>query len=102
MGKTKRRGKPGNVKQLTAVLWRAMSRLEEALDDLQPAEPLLPGVLRAYSEPTIATLCKLTHAMSQAAGTYLKALEVGELEARLAALEAAQAAETAEHYPRAA
>lgn len=91
MGKTKRRGKPGTVKQLTAVLWRAIGELERHLASVTEAETV-----------DTAELCKLTHAMSQAAGTYLKALEVGELEARLAALEAAQATETAEGYPRAA
>jgi len=40
-------------------------------------------------EPDTAELCRLTHALSQSASTYLKALEVGELEARVQALEAA-------------
>lgn len=99
--KAKRRPKPGTVKQLTAVLWQAVTRLEEALEDMRPLEPIIPDS-RAYSADEIATICKLTHAMSQAASTYLKALEVGELEARVEALEAAQEAAKADSYRRAA
>jgi hypothetical protein len=77
-----RRGKPGTVKQLTAVLWQAIGKLEHHLADVADAETV-----------DTAELCRLTHAMSQAAGVYLKALEVGDFESRLEALEAAQAAE---------
>lgn len=77
----KRRPKPGTVKQLTAVLWRAITHLETHLDSTTSAE-----------EVDTADLCKLTHALSQSASTYLKAVEVGEFEARLEALEKAQAA----------
>ena len=74
--KAKRRPKSGTVTQLTQVLWSAIAKLEHHLGDVAGAEEVDTG-----------ELCKLTHAMSQAASTYLKALEVGELEARLAALE---------------
>lgn len=72
----KRKAKPGTVADLTALLWRAIDRLEAHL-----------GTVADGEEIDTAELCKLTHAISQTAGTYLKALEVGELEARLAALE---------------
>ena len=72
--KNRRRPKPGTVKQLTSVLWSAISKLEEHLT--ADAE-----------EVDTAELCRLSHALSQSASTYLKALEVGEFEARLEALE---------------
>jgi hypothetical protein len=78
-----RRPKPGTVKQLSAVLWHAITHLEAHLDSTATAE-----------EVDTAELCKLTHALSQSAATYLKAVEVGELEARLEALEKAQAGMT--------
>lgn len=76
--RAKRRPKPGTVKQLTSVLWRAITHLETHLD-----------TTATTGEVDTAELCKLTHALSQSAATYLKALEVGELEARLEALEKA-------------
>lgn len=75
----RRRPKPGTVKQLTAVLWKAITRLEDHLNDTAEGE-----------EVDAAELCKLTHALSQSASTYLKAIEVGEIEARVEALEALQ------------
>ena len=70
------RPKPGTVKQLTSVLWSAITKLEEHL------------ILTADAEQVdTAELCRLSHALSQSASTYLKALEVGEFEARLEALE---------------
>ena len=75
-----RRPKPGTVKQLSAVLWQAITHLEAHLETTAAAD-----------EVDTAELCKLTHALSQSASTYLKAVEVGELEARLEALEKAQA-----------
>lgn len=78
--RARRRPKPGTVKQLSAVLWRAITHLEEHLDSTATAETVDTG-----------ELCKLTHALSQSASTYLKAVEVGELESRLEALEKAQA-----------
>ena len=77
MGKrAKRRPKPGTVSDLTKVLWSAIHKLEHHLGNVSEAEEVDTG-----------ELCRLAHAMSQAASTYLKALEVGEFEARLAALE---------------
>lgn len=89
--RAKRRPKPGTVKQLTSVLWRAITHLEAHLDATATAE-----------EVDTAELCKLTHALSQSAATYLKAVEVGELEARLEALERAQAATQSNTYRRTA
>ena len=74
--KNARRPRPGTVKELTAVLWRAITHLEEHMNRTADADNV-----------DTAELCKLTHALSQSAGTYLKAIEVGELEARLEALE---------------
>ena len=74
----KRRPKPGTVTQLTSVLWSAITRLEHHLSSVGDAEEVDTG-----------ELCRLTHALSQSASTYLKALEVGELEGRLEALETA-------------
>jgi transcriptional regulator of aromatic amino acid metabolism len=71
-----RRPRPGTVKQLTAVLWRAITHLETHLDATVEGEEVDTG-----------ELCKLSHALSQSAATYLKAVEVGELEARLETLE---------------
>lgn len=75
----KRRAEPGTVRQLQAVLWRAISHLEDHLNTAADREQVDTG-----------ELVRLTHALSQAAGPYLKTLEVGELEARLTALEQAQ------------
>lgn len=87
----KRRPKPGTVKQLTSVLWRAITHLEAHLDATVTSDKV-----------DALELCKLSHALSQAAGVYLKALEVGELEARLEALEKAQAATQGNTYRRVA
>ena len=75
----RRRPKPGTVKQLQAVMWRAVLHLEAHLEDTAEAE----GV-------DTADLCRLTDARSQAAGADMQAIEVGELEERLTALEGAQ------------
>ena len=87
----KRRAKPGSIQDLTEVLWRAVSTLEEHLTRTADAE-----------EVDIPELCKLSHALSQSAGVYLKALETGEHEGRLASLEAALEAQNALTQRRAA
>lgn len=85
--KAARRPKPGTVRQLTAVLWNAITKLEAAIE---------PPVVNGYLETDeaqknfaiqVGELTRLTHALSQAGGVYLKAIEVGELEARVAELE---------------
>ena len=62
----------GTVADLQLKLWRAMSAADDVLDD-RAADAALK--LRAL------------HALTQASSAYLKVLEVGELEARMAALE---------------
>lgn len=89
--KRARRPKPGTVRQLSAVLWRAITHLETHLD-----------ATASSNEVDTAELCKLTHALSQSASTYLKAVEVGELEARLEALEKAQVETPGSSYQRTA
>ncbi len=89
--KRMRRKKPGTVADLSSTLWRAISHLEWHLDDTAKAE-----------QPDTSELCKLSHALSQAAGVYLKALEVGELEQRLEALEKAQSETQGNSYRRVA
>lgn len=72
--KRKRRPKPGDTNALRRVLWAAIRKVEEVMDD--PAtEPEL--VLRAVS------------ALSTASGVYLKAEEQAEILTRLEAIEAA-------------
>ena len=69
----KRRRTPGDLATLVQVLWGALLKAEAVLDAATHA-----------SELTL----KAVHAVSQCAGQYSKLLEVGELEARLQALEA--------------
>jgi hypothetical protein len=63
--------KPGNLQQLQAKLWRALCEAEAVLDTSEDPELTLKAV----------------HAISQCAGQYAKLLEIGELEARVQALE---------------
>ena len=72
----KRKGqrKAGTVDDLKAHLWAAIDKLSAALDT---------------DSPEVADLTRLTHALSQAATSYLRVIEVGELEARLEKLEQA-------------
>lgn len=68
--RARRRGKPGTLEDARALLWRALTRAGELLEEEDPA------------------LClKAIHAISQGASAYAKIVEVGELEARIAALE---------------
>lgn len=68
----KRRRKPGDVHDVLTVLWHAVLTAESVLEEAQ-GQPELQ--LRAC------------HCVAQTAGQYIKALEVGELEARLKVLE---------------
>lgn len=63
----------GTVSDLRLKLWRALAVATDMLDD--------PG-------SDAASKLKALHALTQASGVYLKVVEVGELEARLNALEA--------------
>lgn len=72
--RNKRRRKPGDLSSLRRTLWAALLTGEELADDADPA-----------------TRLRALHAISQLAGTYLKAIEVADLEARIEALERAVA-----------
>jgi len=67
--------KPGDLRQLTRVLWRAILEAEEILMNAGDAELKLKAI----------------HALSQCAGQYRGLIEVGEFESRLKALEDAKA-----------
>ena len=70
MGKRKkRRSKPGTLEDARALLWRALTRAGELLEEEDPLLSL-----------------KAIHAVSQGAAAYARIVEVGELEARKAAL----------------
>ena len=69
----KRKRKPGNLQAVAVKLWAALEAAEELLAEEDPHLRL-----------------KAVHAVSQVAGSYAKVYEVGELEARLQALEGAQ------------
>jgi hypothetical protein len=70
LAKRRKAQDPGTVKRLKAALWLAISRLQEELEDkTRPLET------------------RFIHALAQVAPAYLKAVEVGELEARLFAIE---------------
>ncbi|WP_034385995.1 hypothetical protein [Deinococcus sp. YIM 77859] len=72
----KRRGKPGTLEDARLLLWRALTRAGELLEEEDPALSL-----------------KAIHAISQGAAAYARIVEVGELEARIAALEGASGEE---------
>jgi hypothetical protein len=74
MGK-KRKRQPGNLHQLQVVLWNALLDAQGVLDQAERDNPEL--------------ILKAVHAVSQCAGQYAKLLEIGELEARVQAIEAA-------------
>ena len=78
--KRRKKANVGTLKDVQGVLWEAIQMLE--LHILEPAE--------RGEKIDVRDLCRLTHALSQAATTYAKITEVGEFEERLAALEAAQ------------
>jgi hypothetical protein len=70
----KRARKPGDLRALQRMLWRALLEAERVFLESDNDELSLKAV----------------HALSQASGQYAKLLEIGELEARVVALEAAQ------------
>jgi hypothetical protein len=67
----KRRRKPGDLRQVMLIVWRALIEAEE--------------VMLLADDPELTL--KAVHAVSQCAGQYAKLLEVGEYEARLGELE---------------
>jgi len=82
-----RRPKPGTVKQLTAVVWSAIRELEAAIEPAVIDGSLEPDEQQKDFAVQVGELTRLTHALSQAASVYLKAIEVGEIEARIAEIE---------------
>ncbi|WP_019586897.1 hypothetical protein [Deinococcus apachensis] len=66
----KRRMKSGTLEDARALLWRALTRAGDLLEEEDAALSL-----------------KAIHAISQGAAAYARIVEVGELEARIAALE---------------
>jgi len=79
----KKKRKPGDLKALAGKVWSALETAEEVLSSDDTAERL-----------------RACHALFQGATAYAKVLEVGELEARLEALEAAQAQVASAAGPR--
>ena len=78
----KRRGKPGTLEDARALLWRALKRAGELLDAETVSED-------GEARPDNHTALRAVHAISQGAAAYARIVEVGEIEARLAALEEA-------------
>ena len=72
---------PGNLQQLLGIMWHALSEAE--------------AILVATEEDQAELKLKDVHAIIQAGRAYAKLLEVGELEARLSALEQAQRGQAA-------
>jgi hypothetical protein len=70
----RRAQKPGNLHDLTRVMWTAVRDAEH--------------LMYTAEDPEFRLRC--VHALCQAAGAYARLLEVGEFEARLQALEEAQ------------
>jgi hypothetical protein len=66
------RGKPGDLADLQKILWYSLKLAQGVLDQATEDDQILRAV----------------HCVSQCAGQYAKLLEVGEFEARLAAIEA--------------
>ncbi len=71
----KRARKHGDLPQLLRMLWRALLEAQ--------------AVLERATEDEAELKLRAVHALSQASGQYVKLLEIGELESRLAALEQA-------------
>lgn len=87
--KRRRRRKPLELRQVRAVLSEAIEMLEFYI--------VLPAEEGKRVDP--ADLCKLTHALSQAANTYRSIVETEVLAGRIDELEA-QLADMAEGSPR--
>ena len=68
----KRRGKPGDLAQLRAVVWRTILEVEALLDARPAANDLV---------------LKSAHALAQLAGAYRGILEVTDLDKRLTVIE---------------
>jgi hypothetical protein len=73
--------KAGDLRALQHMLWHALIEAQAVLDQAGEDEPDLK--------------LKAVHALSQAGGQYVRLLEMGEFEARLAAIEATLQGRTA-------
>ena len=73
--KKAKRMKPGDLSDAKDLFWRTLMRLKDQLDTV------------CEGETDTAELTKLSHAIGQLGSTYMKCIEVGELEARLQDLE---------------
>lgn len=73
--KRKAQAKLGDVESLRGILWRVLDRIDGATASDTPNQPIDADTLAAI------------RLLPQVAGVYLKSVEVGELESRLAALE---------------
>lgn len=92
--KARRRGKPGTLEDARRLLWCALERAGELLE--VKSEDPDTGEMK----PDNALALKAIHAISQGASAYAKIMEVGELEARIQALEDAGQAEEESSGPR--
>lgn len=75
----KRRRAAGSLDDARRVLWSALTAAETILDD-------------ATEQRDAPTVLKAVHALTQATAAYARVVEAGELEARLAEVEAHVAA----------
>lgn len=69
----RQKAKAGNLRDVTGLLWDALLTARDLLDDEDSG-----------------TRLKAVHALSQTASSYARVYEVGELEARIEALEQAR------------
>ena len=76
----KRKSKPGDLKAVAAIVWDALETARDLLSSSDSTEQL-----------------RACHAVFQGASAYAKVYEVGELEARLEALEKAIPAKGQDH-----
>lgn len=83
--RAKRRAQPGTLDDARALLWRALARAGDILDGEDVED---------------ATVLRALHGISQGAAAYARIVEVGELEARIAALEAASGEDAPTGGPR--
>lgn len=73
----RRKRQAGSVDDAKRLLWSALQRAEQLLDAQNPETGL----------PDDALALRAVHAISQGVSAYAKVVEVGELEARIQALE---------------
>ncbi|WP_424951021.1 hypothetical protein [Deinococcus sp.] len=85
--KRKRRSKPGSIEDARALLWKALQRAGELLE----AETVKED---GSVTPDNHTALRAIDAISQGAAAYARIVEVGELEARIAALEGGEGEDT--------